>query len=535
MTLRTMRFAAVALFLGALLSVPARAADPKYQNDMRIVHRYMAQQQYDAAQQLLEQVLARHPHDIPASIAYVEVLLLLHHEDTAEGFLAGALETAKDKTDLYRMREKLRRSQGRLDDAFRDVLLVLGGAPDRGPWANRETTELLKAGLDPGTARKAIEAARREPSAPPALTFLAAVVAVHEGHAEDALKLIASFDAETKQSGEAIYRFGEDMYALGRGELAQKAILEAVARATQPARRSELLFRAADMAEAGGKYREALAHLDRVIAEREGTAAAASAKLKSAQIRDKKLGDPAGALAFYEKIQNDPQLGHHRPTMLVQMGDCYLRLGRYDAATRIYREVGPQAFDPEDAELAALRLAEIQFMKGNIDSALTAYQDMADKNPRSRFADQAASRYIMINKYRLGGGLDGLVKTWGRLEWARLAGDSLEVARTAAELSERDPDGELAAEALLAMGEVAIAGGNPAGAQTSLEELVRRFPKDRRRAPEALMRMGNILADQGKLEDALTKFEAVLIQYPTSVQAGDARRRTEALRRDLHS
>ncbi|HET9235132.1 MAG TPA: tetratricopeptide repeat protein, partial [Candidatus Eisenbacteria bacterium] len=302
-----------------------------------------------------------------------------------------------------------------------------------------------------------------------------------------------------------------------------------------PARRSELLFRAADMAETTGKYREALAYLDRVIAEREGTAAAASAKLKSAEIRDKKLRDPAGALAFYEKIQNDPQLGHHRPTMLVQMGDCYLRLGQYDAATRIYREVGPQAFDPEDAELAALRLAEIQFMKGNIDSAVTAYQDMADKNPRSRFADQAASRYIMINKYRLGGGLDGLVKTWGRMEWARLAGDSLAVTRAAAELKERDPDGELAAEALLALGEVALAGGNPTGAQASLDELVRRFPKDRRRAPEALMRMGNILADQGKLQDALTKFEAVLIQYPTSVQAGDARRRTEALRRDLHS
>ena len=513
----------------------AQAADPRYQADMRLVNRYLAQEQYEAAQQLLEQVLAQHPHDVPASVAYVEALLALHQDAAADGFLTQALAGPGDKTDLYRMREKVRRSQGKLDEAFHDVLLVLAAGPDRAPWANRETTDLLKAGLDPAKARKTIEKAREEAGASPSLTFLAAVVAVHEGHGEDALKLVAAFDTDTKQSGEAIYRFAEDMFALGRVDLAQKAIGEALARATAPARRSELCFRAADMAESAGKHPEALAYLAKVIAEREGTAAASSAKLKTAEIKDKQLHDPAGALAFYETIQNDPQLGHYRPTMLMQMADCYLRLGKFDLAAKTYRSVGAEAFDPEDAELAALRLGEIQFMKGNLDSALTLYQAMADNNPRSRFADQAASRYIMINKYRMGGGLDGLVKTWGRLEWARLAGDSVEVGRTAADLKARDPDGELAAEALLALGEIALAHGNRDGACASLEEIVRTYPKDGRRAPEALLRLGEILTDQGKREAALSKYEAVLTDYPTSVQAGDARRRMEALRRDLHS
>jgi len=529
------RLASLGLVSSLVLSTPALAVDVKYQGDMRLVNRYMAQEQYEAAQQLLEQVLAQHPHDIPASVAYVEALLALHQEAAADGFLTQALTGPGDKTDLYRMREKVRRSQGRLDDAFRDVLLVLAAGPDRAPWANRETTDLLKSGLEPGKAKKAIESARGEPGASPNLTFLAAVVAVHEGHGEDALKLVASFDNDTKQSGEAIYRFAEDMFALGRNDLAQKAIAEALTRATTPARRSELCFRAADMAESAGKHQEALTYLSKVIAEREGTAAASSAKLKTAEIKDKQLHDPAGALAFYEKIQSDPELGHYRPTMLMQMADCYLRLGKFDQATSTYRGVGAEAFDPEDAELAALRLGEIQFMKGNLDSALTLYQQMADNNPRSRFADQAASRYIMINKYRMGGGLDGLVKTWGRLEWARLAGDSLEVSRAAADLKQRDPDGELAAEALLALGEVELAHGNAEGARASLEELVRTYPKDPRRAPEALLRLGAILSDQGKREEALSKFEAVLTDYPTSVQAGDARRRMEALRRDLHS
>jgi TolA-binding protein len=529
------RIAACAGLWIALAAPSARAADPQYQDSMRMVNRYMAQQQFEAAQPILEQLLAQHPHDIPASIAYVEVLLALHHEDAADGFLTQALAGAGDKTDLYRMREKLRRAQGRLEDAFGDILLVLTASPDRAPWANRETNELLSAGLDPAKARKALDSARAQTPAPPNLTFLAAVVAVHEGRGDEALRLIGSFDTETKQSGEAIYRFSEDMFALGRTDLARKAIGEAIERASGAARRSEMLFRAADMASSEGKHQESLAYLDRVIAERAGTAAASSARLKSAEIRDKKLHDPAGALAFYEKIQNDPQLGHYRPTMLMQMADCYLRLGKYDQAARTYREVGPEAFDPEDAELSALRLAEIEFMKGDLDSAVALYQEMADANPRSRFADQAASRYILINKYRLQGGMDDLVKTWGKLEWARLAGDSLQVGRQAAELLKRDPDGALAAEGLLALGEVALAHGNPESARVSYEELVQRYPQDRRRAPEALLRLGILLSDLGRREDALTKFEAVLTDYPMSVQAGDARRRMENLRRDLHS
>jgi len=529
------RIAAFAVLSCLLVASSAVATDVKYQGDMRLVNRYMAQEQFEAAQQLLEQVLAEHPHDVAASVAYVDALVALHQEQAADAFLTQALTGPGEKTDLYRMREKVRRSQGKLEEAFHDVLLVLASGPDRAPWANRETTELLKAGLEPSKAKKAIESARGEAGASPNLTFLAAVVAVHENHGEDALKLVSSFDADTKQSGEAIYRFAEDMFALGHNDLAQKAIGEALSRATTPARRSELYFRAADMAEAAGKHQEALSYLAKVIVEREGTAAASSAKLKTAEIKDKQLRDPAGALAFYEKIQNDPQLGHYRPTMLMQMADCYLRLGKFDQATATYRSVGSEAFDPEDAELAALRLGEIQFMKGNLDSALTLYQQMADNNPRSRFADQAASRYIMINKYRMGGGLDGLLKTWGKLEWARLASDSLEVSRAAADLKARDPDGELGAEALLALGEVALAHGNKDGACASLEELVRTYPKDQRRAPEALLRMGEILNDQGKRELALSKYESVLTEYPTSVQAGDARRRMEALRRDLHS
>jgi outer membrane protein assembly factor BamD (BamD/ComL family) len=161
---------------------------------------------------------------------------------------------------------------------------------------------------------------------------------------------------------------------------------------------------------------------------------------------------------------------------------------------------------------------------------------MADTYPRSRFTDQAAARYILLNKYARTAMSVDLVRAWGRMEWARLAGDSAAVAATADSLQDRDPEGDLAAEALFALAEIAQAGGNPGGAALRLEEIVRRFPGDKQRAPEALLRLGTLLADVlSRPEDALTRFESILTDYPASVQVGDARRRVEALRRGLRS
>jgi tetratricopeptide (TPR) repeat protein len=532
---RRVAFLLPVLAVLTLIAAPARAVDPEYQNFMRIVSRYMAQAQYEAASGLLEQVLAKHPLDVTASITYVEALLHQHRLDEAETFLTGALERISDKADLYRMRAKLRRAQQRPEDAFADVLRAVEANPERGPWAYRETVELLGAGLDPARARKAVEAARGSSDAPH-FVLLTAVVAVHEGKRDEALKLVTQYDAQTKAQGEALRRFADEMALLQKRDLSRKALAIAVERAPSPERRTDHLFRSAELADQDAKYQEALSDLARIALEREGKAAAANARLRSAEIRDTRLHDPAGAIVLYEAILNDPALGHRRPTLLVQMADCYVRLSRFDEAARAYAEAGPEAFDPEDAELSALRLADLEFFRGAPDSALKLYQQMAEANPRSRFTDQAAGRYILVNKYLSLRMAKALVVTWGRMEWGRMAQDSTVVAKAATELLDRDAQGELAAEALLALSEVAEAGGNLEAARARLEELTRSYAWDKRRAPEALLRLGVLLADKMKRpEEALPRFETLLTDYPVSVQAVEARRRVETLRRDLRS
>jgi tetratricopeptide (TPR) repeat protein len=322
------------------------------------------------------------------------------------------------------------------------------------------------------------------------------------------------------------------MLALGREDLGLEALKAAADHTPKPARRTPILFQIADIQERQERYADALATLERIAGDGEGKSSSANALLRSAEIRQQRLNDPQGALAVYEAIQDDPVLGHHRPTMLVQMADCYVRLGEFEKASRTYSKATLEAFDPQDAELSSLKLADIEFYRGNPESALSLYQSMAETNPRSLLADQAADRYILLNKYQ---GLGTVMKDAGTLSWARDIQDSMQVETTAAAVLAGDPPSEIGAMAFLALSEAAERGGNYPQALSRLETLVQRYPADRK-APEALMRQGRILSEHlDRPEEALMRYETVLTDYPASVQAGDARRLVETLRRAIKS
>jgi tetratricopeptide (TPR) repeat protein len=524
----------VTFVLSVALLTGVWAADAEYVNKMRSASRFLAQGVPDAAAKVLEQVLAKHPADVRASTTYVDALIQMDRLDDAEEFLAGALERVSQKAELYQSRVKLRRAQGRSQDAFVDVIMVMEQNPERASWAYRETKDLLEHGLDFDHAHRVADDSRKDHPQDLSYTVLTAVITAFHQDTEDALRVMIRFDEKNERGGEAVLRFAQEMQAMGDEEIALEGMLAAVERTPKATKRSYILDMVAFIQERQGKYTDALASLALIAQERQGTSASANALLRSAEINQKYLNDPQAALVMYTQIQNDPILGHHRPRMLLQMADCYVRLGEFENASRRYSEVVPEALDPEHAELATLNLAEVEFFRGNPDSALILYQDMAETYPRSLFTDQAAARYIMLNKYQgLGGG--DAVTVWGKMEWARLLGDSVQVDTSARKLMDLHPRSELAAEALLALSETADAGGDYLAALAFLDTLLDEHAGDRR-AAEALMRQGNILHTKvDRPQEALMRYETILTDHPTSVQAGDARRLVETLRRELKS
>jgi tetratricopeptide (TPR) repeat protein len=520
------------LVLGVL--APAHAADPKYRNDIRNARGYLLRGSSDQALRVYEEILAAHPGDEQATTGKAEVLILLGRLDEADAWIEQALKTVEPKVNLYRKRVDLRRSQGRSEDAFSDAIHVLLENDGLAPWVLQEARVLLSEGLSPAAASRRAEEAQKKNPGNPSLAVLTAVTVALDQRQDEALALMLAFDNQKHRQGQAVLSYAEEILALGDREHALSALLTAADAAEKSSRRTTILFKVSDLLEEDHRYHESLLQLDMIAKEREGTSAAGKALIRSADIYQNHLNDPAGALTVYEKLQNDPSVGHNRPEMLLQMGDCYVKLGRFDRAATVYHSVIPEAIDPEHAERAAFREAEVAFFRGDADSALSLYQTMAEAYPRSLITDDAAGRYILLNSYQsLGGGQ--AMSLMGRMEWARSIGDSATVDSTAGLLIQWYPESEIAAEAWLALADLAEIAGQHDLALARLEHVVTDHAGDRR-APIALRAQGNILfRELNRSQEALEKYERILTDYPESVVAGEVRRLVEGIRRGQKS
>ena len=515
-------------------AAPARAADPLYRNQIQTARRALSRGQFQPAADMFESLLKSHAMEEVAVTGLAEAWIGLERYSDADTLIAGALPRIPAKADLYRLRVRLRRAQGRPAEAFQDLVSVLDADADRAPWAFRESSDMLTAGLDPKRALKTAEEARGAHAGSVPFAVLVALVHSLDGREEEGLRALLVDEEGQKLRGKALLLYAEQMLALKRDEAAVAALQNAADRIDEAGQRSVVLFKTAEIQESRGKYSEALAVLKRIVDERPGTASAGKALLASADIYQKFLNDPKGALGVYRQIQNDPIVGHRRPEMLLQMADCYVRLDDLDDAAFTYASVIPEAVDPEHAETAAYKLAEVEFFRGNIDSALVLYQDMAEKYPRSLLADDAAGRYILLNKHLLVGG-GTAVQLLGRMEWGLLAGDSAAVDSSASLLIDNWSGGELAAEAHLGLADLAERSGRYPEAIEHLEGIVTGHRGDRR-APAALKRQGDIYVQRlSRPKEALERYETILTDYPNSVEAGEARRLAENLRRDLKS
>ena len=534
--------ASVALLSGVLAAAallaaapPARAVDAAYRRSMNTARFYLERGQAEQALAVYQRVLRKHPDDVPALVGQVRALARMERFARADSVLDAAVARIPGDTELLQARARLRRAEKRPLDAFADVLRVAATGESGTDWALAETRDLLRADLSATEARRAAEDAVGENPDAPGVTLVAALVTALDGKTEDGLRRIAAAETQRNLEGNLLARYAGELETLGLPEAALAAWRKAVDRARRASLRSRYRFQLADLLQRQGRYRDALDTLARIAEERKGTSTASRALLASAAIHQEHLDDPQGALAVYERLRDDPVVGHHRPKMLLQMADCYVRLGRFDEAAATYAAVVPEAVDPEDAETAAFHLGEVEFFRGDPDSAMILYQDMAETYPRSLLADDAAGRYVLLNKYQsVGAGV--ALRVLGRMEWGRAVGDSAVVDSTAHLLLNEWGKGELGEEALLALAELARGAGRPREALAHLERLSAEFPDDDRRAPEALLQQGDILLhDLNRPQEALLRYESVLTDYPNSLQAGPARRLVEALRRDLKS
>jgi tetratricopeptide (TPR) repeat protein len=209
-------------------------------------------------------------------------------------------------------------------------------------------------------------------------------------------------------------------------------------------------------------------------------------------------------------------------------GDCLTVLERFDEAKLTYDLVRP-GWDDFQAQTAYYNLGEIAFYEHDFDAALSYFNVAMKEYPGEPLANDAIERIILIRASRSG-------ETYA---------PELEKFASAALLERQGNTGE-AIVLLRATG----AAAPPELRTQSLKNLIRVYlaMEDYEHAleicaiatdmmeshwsPVALETAGDIYLGLGMLDDAVRTYEDVIVRFPASVSAGEARRKLDFVRRN---
>jgi outer membrane protein assembly factor BamD (BamD/ComL family) len=207
----------------------------------------------------------------------------------------------------------------------------------------------------------------------------------------------------------------------------------------------------------------------------------------------------------------------------------HLRSGRMDAAREALRAVVSRGRQPVEREVAEYDLIEVDFFEARFDTAAVAYREFAVRHPRGYLTNDAIGRVFLIDE-NSDSGQKPLVLYAQAAREAR-AGRPDSAATLLKQTVERYPGTALADDLILALGDVTLRTATPAAALAHYQAVADSIP-DSPLAPAAMMRIGRYRAEVDQdFAAAIGAYEQVLERFPESLEADEARKLIERLRR----
>jgi tetratricopeptide (TPR) repeat protein len=206
----------------------------------------------------------------------------------------------------------------------------------------------------------------------------------------------------------------------------------------------------------------------------------------------------------------------------------HLEAGDLDAARRALDRVADRSRQPVEREIAEFDLIELDFFEAQFDSALVAYRAFAVGHPRGYLTNDAIARMFLIDDNSDVGRKPLILFAAAQQQCRAGRPDSARVLLERA--IERYAGSSLEDDLLLALGDT-ILESDPEAAIRSFQTVADSLPESPL-AAAALIRIGRHRAEVGRdLEAAISVYERVLERFPDSIEADEARRRIERLRR----
>jgi tetratricopeptide (TPR) repeat protein len=238
-------------------------------------------------------------------------------------------------------------------------------------------------------------------------------------------------------------------------------------------------------------------------------------------------GSYDAAIAEAAKVIDSRAAGDTKYDGILFKADCLVGAGNLEEAFTTYDLVGTD-WKPNYAQEAFYNLGEIKFYQGSLEDAMSYYNVTLRQYPDEPRANDAIERLLLIKAVK-----GDLGTMWlKQFAQAMLLGRQRKLDEAAAilrPLAGEEGQGAIKTESIRALAAIALDRGDLDGAikmyKLAGESLDTYF------SPSALEAVGDVYLKQGKIPEAVAAYEEVILKFPESVSAGDARRKLDIAKR----
>jgi tetratricopeptide (TPR) repeat protein len=241
--------------------------------------------------------------------------------------------------------------------------------------------------------------------------------------------------------------------------------------------------------------------------------------------------DIDGALLALDEIRRRYTDSRTHPDIAITTGDIYVARGDLDQALASYRMFlgGGVETDQRDKNLASFKCTQIEYYRGDFDSALAHLAPLAQETA-SDISNDAIKLQTFIQYHRKS--QEDALKTYARAELLSRQHKYTEAIALLNDILKRFPSSLLLDDALISIGDLYKSAGQYQQALTAYQRLVEEYPESIY-SDQAMFNAAELYQTRlSEKEKAVTLYESFLERFPNSLLVGEARKRIRVLRGD---
>jgi tetratricopeptide (TPR) repeat protein len=518
--------------------VPVGRSQPRQEIERTLMDAYQLLAAGRATQAIaqLERLHARYPSDLRVIVALADAYARGGEPLKAVEVLQGEIAHAGTREpDLWTHMAMAYQLAGMGADATETLLAAVQLQPD---WLGRMEDQFEIVATDSTSGPAALDRLRSravEKGAPTVWREALAHVLVVTGGFDEAVGLVASLDREKRGQGRELAELAQAVARRGDPAVALAVYDSLLAHEPERGVAEEAGFERGQLLERLKRPAEAMAAYETLAQDFPRGPLAMQARLRAASLRRGPLRDTAGARATYQQVlaeasaESSGRSGKAlREEALLGLGECALLDGAFPEAESTFTVLEREAVQTSSKERAAFERAELLFYSGRFADAEEAYYQLTDHYPNGEWVNDALARALLLGEFGTTAGMS--LEAYAGVLYRKRVGAMEDALRLCREALRDTVHVEM--RAYLRLEEIRITAGLGlwTDVDAALALLLEQDPGSRV-APGALYEVaGWGEAAPDRRERALELYEQVILRYPNSLEARQARGRLQALR-----